>query len=76
MRHGSITLREYPASIVRLACDRCDRRGQFRRDRLIEQHAPDIPLPDLRHKLAVGCPLVGHPQTLCGIHYPDLLAAR
>lgn len=74
MPQGSLILREYPASIIRLACWRCDRRGQVRRDRLILEHGPDIALPDLRHKLAVGCPLAGHRLTPCGICYPDLVA--
>jgi hypothetical protein len=48
MPNGSLALREYPASIVRLVCRRCDRQGQARRDRLIEEYGPDIALPDLR----------------------------
>jgi hypothetical protein len=59
--------------MVRLACSRCERRGQVRRDRLIREHGPDIVLPDLRHKLAVGCPLLGHRSTPCGVYYVDLV---
>jgi hypothetical protein len=34
---GSIKLRDYPGDIVRLACDRCGRSGQYRKEKLITQ---------------------------------------
>jgi len=74
MPHGYVTLGEYPTAMVQLACTRCDRRGRYRKDRLIAEHGPDMRLPDLRHKLAAGCPLVGHRATPCGIYYVDLPA--
>lgn len=70
-RYSSPTLLDYPAPMVHLACSRCTRRGQARRARLIAEHGTEITLPDLRHKLATGCPLVGHRSTPCGIYYAD-----
>src|SRR6516225_3253220 len=57
MPHGPYSLGETAAKqrMVRLVCDKCGRRGQYRLDRLIEQYGPDIALPDLRHELA-QCP--------------------
>jgi hypothetical protein len=72
MPTGSLTLGEYPAAMVRLACGKCDRRGQYHKNRLIAEHGADVALPDLRHKLASGCPLVGHRATPCAIYYVDL----
>jgi hypothetical protein len=40
MPHGYVTLGEYPTDLLRLACTRCDRRGQYRKDHLIAEHAP------------------------------------
>src|SRR5215813_11941904 len=54
MPHGSYSLGETAAKqkMVRLVCDKCGRRGQYRIDRLLEQYGPDIAMPDLRHELA------------------------
>src|SRR6516225_5778773 len=57
MPHGSYSLGETAVKqrMVRLVCDKCGRRGQYRIDRLLEQYCPDIAMPDLRHELA-QCP--------------------
>ena len=54
MPHGSYWLGETAAKekMVRLVCDKCGRRGQYRIDRLLEQYGPDIAMPDLHHELA------------------------
>ena len=54
MSHGSYSVGETAAKqkMVRLVCDKCGRRGQYRIDRLLEQYGPDIAMPDLRHELA------------------------
>ena len=46
------SLADYPFRMVRLACTKCERRGQYKRKRLIVEHGADILLPDLRHVLA------------------------
>src|SRR5262249_28202552 len=57
MPHGSYSLGEIATqfNMVRLRCDKCGRRGQYRVDKLLKQYGPDIPMPDLRHELA-QCP--------------------
>ena len=45
----------------------------YRKDRLIAERGADVRLTDLRHKLAVACPLVGHRATPCGVYYADLV---
>jgi hypothetical protein len=49
------TLGEYPFSLVRIVCPKCDRAGQYHRAKLLERHGADIAMPDLRHELA-QCP--------------------
>jgi hypothetical protein len=51
-----LTLAEYPMGMVRLACTKCDPRGQYRKATLIERYGPDANMVDLRLKLAAGCP--------------------
>jgi hypothetical protein len=46
------TLANYRHRLVRLACSKCERRGQYKRERLIAEHGAEILLPDLRHVLA------------------------
>ena len=50
--NGSLTLREHPGDLVRLACEKCGRAGQYRKQNLIEQFGPDVRLPDLREEIA------------------------
>jgi hypothetical protein len=44
MPHGSYSLGETAAkqNMVRLVCDKCGRRGQYRIDRLLERYGQDI----------------------------------
>lgn len=39
---GGLQLKDYPADMVRLACTRCDRRGQYRKTTLIREHGAEI----------------------------------
>jgi hypothetical protein len=57
MPHGSYCLHEIAAewNMIRLACSKCHRSGQYRVDRLLEKYGPNIAMPDLRHELA-QCP--------------------
>jgi hypothetical protein len=71
----SKTLREYPTELVRLACDRCDRRGQYSRARLIERYGADIGLPELRHLIA-DCPRRNKLGDTCGVLFPDLAPTK
>jgi hypothetical protein len=40
MPRSYVTLAEHPTDIVRLACTKCDRRGQYRKATLIERYGP------------------------------------
>jgi hypothetical protein len=71
MSAGTLTLGTYPHQMVRLACAKCDRRAQFKRERLIAEHGADIQLPDLRHVLA-RCERRTKLGDACGGYYPDL----
>jgi hypothetical protein len=71
---GSIKLRDYPGDMVRLACDRCGRSGQYRKQNLIAQFGSDIPLPDLRHEIA-KCERRGEMHDACGVHYVGLVGS-
>ena len=75
MTAGSLTLREHPAEIVRLACDRCGRAGQYRKASLIVQFGPDINLPDLRHEIA-RCDQYQKLGAACRVHYVGLITRR
>jgi hypothetical protein len=71
-RYSSMTLGQYPKSIVRLVCSRCDRKGQYKKETLIAQYGPDVTMPDLRHLIA-KCERHGKTGDACGIRYGDLL---
>jgi hypothetical protein len=75
MPHGSYSLGETAAKqkMVRLVCDKCGRRGQYRVDRLLEQYGPGIAMPDLRHELA-QCPHRRDMSNPCEVEYVDSLA--
>jgi hypothetical protein len=70
--HGSYSLGETAArqKMVRLACDKCGRRGQYRTHGLLEQYGPDIAMPDLRHELA-QCPHRRDMSNPCQVKYVD-----
>jgi hypothetical protein len=69
--YSSPTLCDWTLPMVRLACDRCGRRGQYWRDTLIEKYGMEIPMPDLRHLIA-QCPCHEAPGQSCGVYYADL----
>jgi hypothetical protein len=73
-RRGSFSLAEYPSDMVRLKCFRCGRHGQYRKATLLEQYGPDIPLPDLRHKIA-QCNRQDRLTGGCGVYYKELAPA-
>ncbi len=73
MPDGSLSLAEYPAAMVRLACSKCDRIGQYRKTTLMARYGGDTRLPDLLHNIGADCPKM---DTLgndpCGARYRDL----
>ena len=68
---GSIKLRDHPGNTVRLSCEKCGRRGQYQKGKLIAIHGPDIPLPDLLVEIA-QCERRGQMHDMCGVHYAGL----
>jgi hypothetical protein len=68
-----VTLADYPFDMVRLACSKCSRRGQYRKATLVGRYNADTNMVDLRLTLAAGCPKVaaGKVMDLCGVYYPD-----
>ena len=73
--YSSITLGQYPKSIVRLVCSRCDRKGQYRKDTLLVIYGAAVTMPDLRHLIA-KCERHGKHGDACGIRYGDLLPRK
>jgi hypothetical protein len=69
---GALQLKDYPTAMVRLACIRCDRKGQYGLENLIAEHGAEITLPDLRTRIA-QCELDGKLGSACGIYYVDLV---
>jgi hypothetical protein len=55
MPRSYVTLPSIRPTLVRLACTKCDRRGQYRKATLIERYGPDANMVDLRLVLASGC---------------------
>jgi hypothetical protein len=51
--------------MVRLACDHCPRRGQYRKETLITRFGGDVLMPDVRHLIA-QCPSKDAPGAACG----------
>jgi hypothetical protein len=74
---GIVTLGQVAARlpVLEVACNRCDRRGRLHTFRLLAEHGPDLPMPDLRRIIAADCPrmLAGHVHDVCGVHFPGLI---
>jgi hypothetical protein len=69
---GSLSLSEYPGDVVRLSCAKCNRKGEYRKQSLIERFGPDVPLPDLRQEIA-QCERHKNMSDVCLVRYPDLI---
>jgi hypothetical protein len=50
--------------MVRLICPRCGRKGQYRKENLIEKYGPAVALPDLLHLIA-NCERYGKASNPC-----------
>ena len=71
MPRDYVTLGEYSFDPVRLACTKCERRGQYRKATLLEGFGPDQNMVALRLILAADCPKViaNRVMDLCGVIY-------
>ena len=73
MPHGSLSLAEYPAAMVRLKCEKCGRAGQYRKATLIKEYSAEIPLPELLRFVAGDCPkMMVRGNDPCGVRHQDL----
>ena len=68
-RRGSLA--EHPGDMVRLVCDRCGRRGQYRKETLLARYGADIVLPHLLRQIA-RCERWNTLTGDCGAHYEGL----
>jgi hypothetical protein len=61
-------------SVLEVSCNRCDRRGRLSTSRLIAEHGPQLPVPELRHIVAADSPRMteGQLHDVCGVHFPGL----
>jgi hypothetical protein len=50
MANASLQLYEYFKPMVRVACEKCGRSGQYRKSTLIDRFGADARLPDLRYE--------------------------
>ena len=62
---GSLQLRD-------LSCEKCGRKGQYRKQNLIARYGADIRLPDLREQIA-QCGRHGQMHDACMVRYVDLV---
>jgi hypothetical protein len=76
MAAGVILLGQVEARTVtiRISCRVRERCGLCRTDRLLREHGPLMPMPDLLRLLAAGCPRLDSDQITdrCDVHSPDL----
>lgn len=71
---GTLTLADYPTDLVHIACQRCDRRGQYRRAALIARYGEKALLPDLLARLTRDCPMRSMTRNkACGAYFLDLI---
>ena len=70
----ALELAAYPDPMIRVACRKCDRRGQYRRSSLVALCGPTAPLPDVLAQRAHDCPRRGAiGNEACGAYFPDLV---
>ncbi len=67
---GGVLLNGYPGDRVVIACERCNRRGEYAIETLYARHG-SLALPELRKALA-NCPNLGNMSDPCQAHFPAL----
>jgi hypothetical protein len=75
-RDGAITFRDIVGkpTVMRIACDKCGRSGQYRVDRLIMGYGIDAKLFDWLDEITADCPRkqAKYLNHQCGARCPDL----
>jgi hypothetical protein len=73
---GVILLGQVAARLptIDVACNRCERHGRLRTDRLVAEHGAGMPIPTLLRIIAADCPRMQAAQIhdVCGVHLPRL----
>ena len=73
---GVITLGQLAGfrTFMNVGCNRCDRRDRLSVRRLLAEHGPDLPVPELLRIIAADCArmIEGKMHDVCGIHFPGL----
>jgi hypothetical protein len=78
-RNGALTFGDLDGklAVLRVACHKCDRSGQYPVANLIERRGPDAKLPDLLAEITADCPKRANNRVamldLCGAHFLDLV---
>ncbi len=70
---GSLTITDHPTDPIEIDCQKCGRKGRYRKATLIEKYGSDTVLPDLLAMLASDCEFrnkLGNQG--CGALYPAL----
>jgi hypothetical protein len=74
---GAVPLCEFPGQRVRVHCTKCERKGAYRLNGLIEKYGSRRGLPEVLGLLSSDCPRrrnkLGNDG--CGAYYPDLIEA-
>lgn len=70
--NSTLTLTDYPADVVRLACRKCDRAGQYRKAALMKRYGANMKLPDLRVEIG-RCPKMKSMSDGCGVYFLELV---
>ena len=72
-RVGSLFITDHPTDPIEIDCQKCGRKGRYRKATLIEKYGSDTVLPDLLAMLASDCEFrnkLGNQG--CGALYPAL----
>jgi hypothetical protein len=72
---GAILLGEVAQHLatIHITCNSCPRRGKASVGRLMPEHRPDMPIPDLLRLMSADCPrrLAARIAEPCGVHLPS-----
>ncbi len=73
---GSLTLAQIAARqpVLEVRCTKCDRRGRYRTETLVERYGADFAGPDLRDRLSADCEKHDAAEyERCDLYFPGML---
>ena len=72
MTHGAWTLSRWPLDPIEIVCDRCERRGRYRKATLLERYGGDVVMPEVLARVSADCPKrAGLGADVCGVRYAE-----